>query len=486
MNGAGPARELREKMNSTSSPRRGLIPRHLRPSAIFASVVSFILHPFLTAAPTRAENGPRPAAHSISAFIEKVVTFVVPKTLRDLMSFKTADRIAHQLAHDVLEDVSGDEPKGPPHAHVPGEQESPTDPRVVRPPPVTMRDDVPVLTVGGAAGMPDPTMRIVRLPLQAGTVESDIMVWEGRPGIGDVKQVLVMVSGNPGIVDFYNDFLSDVHTFLGKRIAIVATGHIGHSTTLPAPDSDVFSHTLAEQVEAKIALVRQAMEWYPSASIYIAGHSIGAWISSQVLKALEDEPRIKGLYCLFPTLEDIVNTPNGVRQHRMFKPPWRNLLAGLISSLRLALPTDALVDLVARLSSQPPEYARITALRLAGYSTVLSALIMSDDEMSAVAALDRDFFARNAHRVRGYYSTRDAWAPLAHYRNLRSVFPPEHLERLQLDPYQLPHAFVLDRGDAEHVAGVVAGWLKEDLGEDEEVRSLRSVRSGWSREDDEE
>ena len=83
--------------------------------------------------------------------------------------------------------------------------------------------------------------------------------------------------------------------------------------------------------------------------------------------------------------------------------------------------------------------------------------------MRDVAELDADLFRRNAGRIRGYYSTRDSWAPLAHYHDMRAVLEPlGEQERMELDPYQLPHAFVLDSNDTEHVAAIVADWLQKD------------------------
>jgi hypothetical protein len=111
---------------------------------------------------------------------------------------------------------------------------------------------------------------------------------------------------------------------------------------------------------------------------------------------------------------------------------------------------------------------------------------MSDDEMRDVARLDSELFKRNAGRIRGYYSTRDAWVPVEHYHATRKVLEPTGMmDRMELDKYQLPHAFVLDSHDAEWVAGVVAGWIREDSGWGEKDE-VRSARSGWSGDMDEE
>lgn len=502
-------------------------------SSWVASLIMITLGPFLSAAPgvpqhaSSGRSGSPVNAYPVSstttnqtnnnqtngvlAFLLRLVNFVVPKSIRELMSFKMVDRVSHQLAQDVLEDMALEDTKEtegqgePKDKYVAGKQESASDPRVVRPPSV----EIPIRDGNASEGI----LRIVELELPSGPAEVDVLYWHPRltdsnsksrstdaQTNGNVQNVFLMISGNPGVVDFYNEFCTAVHSLLpGGDTAIFATGHIGHSTLLAPPPN--FGHSLAEQIEAKIALVQLLLKRYPDANIFLAGHSIGAWMASRVLAALESEPRIKSLYLLFPTLERIVETPNGQRQHKMFKAPYKQLLSFLIQAIRSAMPLDALTDLVGKLSHQPRNCAKITARRLLSYSTVYSALNMSDDEMREVDLLDSPLFQRNAGRIRGYYSTRDSWVPLEHYHHIRSILEPlGEQERMEMDLFQIPHAFVLDSGDAEWVAGVVARWIVEDSGRGgveegeregeeemagkEEVEEPVSPRSGWSAEED--
>ena len=66
-------------------------------------------------------------------------------------------------------------------------------------------------------------------------------------------------------------------------LAILALGHIGHSPVISVPQS-IDSCSLASQVES-VARVLDVLklEYGGTAKFGLVGHSIGAWISLQVL-----------------------------------------------------------------------------------------------------------------------------------------------------------------------------------------------------------
>ncbi|KAI9030208.1 hypothetical protein DFJ74DRAFT_764585 [Hyaloraphidium curvatum] len=398
--------------------------------------------------------------------VSKVLGYVVP----------AADRVAHALAHEVLPDFAGEETERVPHERGEDGQEWPTDPREVRPPRVPLPESPEKETM---FGMPEPSRRVVELPMERGTVDADMLVWEGRPDRGPVTDVLIMISGNPGIPDFYTPFLTHLHKLLHKRPAILSVGHIGHTTVLPAPSRSVFSGSLEEQTAAKVALVRLALAWFPAARVFLAGHSIGAWMATKVVTELEAEKRIAGCYLLFPTLEEIAATPNGVMLAPALRLPYRHLLSLLVSGVRLALPQPHLTSLVAHVSSQARDTASLVASHLLTYSTSLAALRLADDEMRLVRDLDSSFLFRNASQIRGLYSSRDFWCPVSHLRRARAAMPEEHRGRLEADEWQVPHAFVLEEGDAEWVAGCVARWMAADgaeVGARKEKEAVEEVK----------
>lgn len=64
-------------------------------------------------------------------------------------------------------------------------------------------------------------------------------------------------------------------------LAIVAKAHVGHTPEYCTVPSE--SHTgLSMQVESALEMIDVLRQTYPSARLIVAGHSVGAWITTQV------------------------------------------------------------------------------------------------------------------------------------------------------------------------------------------------------------
>ena len=108
---------------------------------------------------------------------------------------------------------------------------------------------------------------------------------------------------------FYPPFLSAIHsTRSSKSLAIIAHGHLGYGGFSEWPQA---SHIgLTAQVAALVELVDALVHEYgPETKLVLASHSMGAWLSTQVLK--ERPQIIASMLLLFPTISNIAQTPNG-------------------------------------------------------------------------------------------------------------------------------------------------------------------------------
>jgi len=138
------------------------------------------------------------------------------------------------------------------------------------------------------------------------------------PGTPNNHTVLLFVPGNPGLVDFYIPFLSALQERYqalvpeGKasQISIVAKAHLGHSPTLFASGCNKSGQTrtdLISQVESVVQIYDTIRQHHtnpepksqtPQATrVILVGHSVGAWISLQVLGVVKVLTR--GLICPF-------------------------------------------------------------------------------------------------------------------------------------------------------------------------------------------
>lgn len=90
--------------------------------------------------------------------------------------------------------------------------------------------------------------------------------------------------GNPGILDFYTQFLTALHNEDRTcTLAIMAHSHIGHS---PEIDNQRARHATDDSLSTHVQGALEAYDairyYYPEQTkIVLIGHSVGAWIALQ-------------------------------------------------------------------------------------------------------------------------------------------------------------------------------------------------------------
>jgi len=84
-------------------------------------------------------------------------------------------------------------------------------------------------------------------------------------------------------VEFYTPFLSELHERdTVSNIAILAHGHLNHAS-LPSPDARALDQSLLAQVQNAIeAFDALEAEFREHTRIIVIGHSVGAFIATQV------------------------------------------------------------------------------------------------------------------------------------------------------------------------------------------------------------
>ncbi len=178
-------------------------------------------------------------------------------------------------------------------------------------------------------------------------IPTKILTW--GDGVEELKcgqNLVVLIPGNPGISDFYEQFLAQLHENL--RMPVWMISHAGEyfsftfysSKNVPeiiVRTCDNFAscthrnffvclghespgildkihpgskrlYDLADQVEHKRAVIE---EFVPEGCrLYLIGHSVGAKITSELLRKPNVERKIEKCFMLFPTIERIGDTPN--------------------------------------------------------------------------------------------------------------------------------------------------------------------------------
>lgn len=349
----------------------------------------------------------------------------------------------------------------------------------------------------------------VRTPLRAvwnvANEPTETLWWPAKSKEGP-KTILLFVPGNPGLVEYYTDFLEEIYRNSGPLLEIYGgmsticrstreetfadcaiVSHLGHSVGphcyLQENPGKLYS--LQDQIEHKVncfdILRRDHNE--EDTTFILMGHSIGAYICAEVLKNRQTQP-IKRLIALFPTLRDIALTPNGisisVRKDRHFHefsgifstvlqrlitniPTW--VFAGAATGLSY-LSSPIKQRLVSLVTGQKEPCVRVTAHQLLDGSVIRNVIYMAKQEMESVRDLDHDFYTTHVNKFIIYYSRNDQWAPLDHYDYMKEKFPNHgnneekrechaygpgfkqssaFIADLYLCENDLPHAFILGR-----------------------------------------
>ncbi|CAJ0912944.1 3566_t:CDS:2 [Entrophospora sp. SA101] len=139
-----------------------------------------------------------------------------------------------------------------------------------------------------------------------------------------------MITGNPGLINYYTEFLSTIHNERNKNIDIIGVSNLGH---FHGPHNSKLEglYSLQDQINHKIQCFDKLHEKFSNngknnskVKFVLCGHSIGAHICSQVLKTRPNS-NIEHVYALFPTLQHIQKTPNGtmlsfIKENEVFFP----------------------------------------------------------------------------------------------------------------------------------------------------------------------
>lgn len=266
--------------------------------------------------------------------------------------------------------------------------------------------------------------------------------------------VLLFIPGNPGLSSYYIDFLHSIYTSLpsSSGVEILSVAHRGHAPLPPVGTNAVWGDnftnqtqaargygvSLGDQVRHKIAVLDAIRRQYPEkeTKVVLVGHSIGAWIVGEVIKARPGA--VQGAHLLFPTLAWIGRTPNA-RKIRVLMNPVSRVVLWLPLLVLSLLPLWALVWLIRLLTGQPGAAALATAELLTTKGAVYNALSMAKEEFSTVQGLGKDTiealnsFTQDGGAIRSYWEAEenDSWAPSW----IRSQVETElSLQRVNLPP----------------------------------------------------
>ncbi|KAF8384392.1 hypothetical protein PRIPAC_73534 [Pristionchus pacificus] len=277
------------------------------------------------------------------------------------------------------------------------------------------------------------------------------------------RVVILMIPGNPGNEGFYADFGERLLKNLMSRderaggsidrtYLFYTISHLNHVALPPELDGHAGAlkandrFLLDAQVQHKLNYVRDHL---PHATrVYLMGHSIGSYMMLRVLPYIVDDFNIKAAIALFPTVERMAVSPNGLRLRRVLAAlDSQDWLAKALTFWLNFLPVSAkrwLVGLNLRADGIPPCVAEAAA-ELLNVNVFRNIVHMSNDELENINEFDEATLLQHRELVHFLYGTTDGWVPIEYGMEMAERAPSGHVI---IDDKECEHAFVIKDGKA--------------------------------------
>ncbi|XP_062065006.1 lipid droplet-associated hydrolase [Lepus europaeus] len=279
------------------------------------------------------------------------------------------------------------------------------------------------------------------------------------------KLLIFIIPGNPGLSSFYVPFAKDLYCLTNKRFPVWIISHAGH--VLPPKDKKIVTtsegpnaqeikdiYGLSGQIEHKLAFLRTHVP--KEMKLVLIGHSIGCYISLQILKRAPELPVIRA-FLLFPTIERMSESPNG----RIATPLlcWFRYALYVISYLLFKPCPEKIKSLICKMSLQAMNVKNeFLQMNMLEPFCIANAVYLGGQEMMEVVKRDDETIKENLPKLTFYYGTTDRWCPKEYYEDIKKDFPEGDI---QLCEKNIPHAFIMNF--SKEMATTVGGWLREEL-----------------------
>ncbi|XP_018056446.1 PREDICTED: lipid droplet-associated hydrolase [Atta colombica] len=278
------------------------------------------------------------------------------------------------------------------------------------------------------------------------------------------KNIVLVITGNPGIPRFYEGFIKTLKSRLtSSDIPVWVVGHAGHvqppenlDIAMPSDQKWAECYGLTAQVQHKAEFIKRYIP--ENAHLHLIGHSIGAWCVLKLLKDNDIDKRIRKCYLLFPTIEYMADTPNGIffKTFVSHTAPILIFLSWIFTTMFPVTLQTFMIRTFGLFFGIPDRSVR--AVREMLDPRVLSRIInLAKEEIKYVKEADHETISKHADKLWLYYGTKDGWAPVKYYKAIISKHPGLNAQLCQRG---FQHTFVLkDDVDMGHI---ISDLINED------------------------
>ncbi|KAG2487206.1 hypothetical protein HYH03_014180 [Edaphochlamys debaryana] len=303
-----------------------------------------------------------------------------------------------------------------------------------------------------------------------GGVDTELL---GIDAKGSPVLQVVVFPGNPGSAQYFKPFMAALYDRLGGTADVLAVTHAGHDAET---EHGGRMWSLQEQIDHKLAFLREHVLLPGRPPVVLVGHSIGACMAVKSVAALEglrgapecfpglvqaqragQLPRIVKIVAVFPFFE--TNFPGNARQRRLRAiAPWYELL-GWVGALVTSLPWALTLGFVRLNAAMDPHAQELTA-RLLVRKTVRQAFYLAGWEFRDLSRpWDWGLLGELGGRLHVMGCEADTWMSREQYDAMCDRVPG-----LQATWHpDLRHAFCTSHRQsaaaADHIAGLTLTWL---------------------------
>ncbi|KAI5674421.1 hypothetical protein M9H77_14785 [Catharanthus roseus] len=268
---------------------------------------------------------------------------------------------------------------------------------------------------------------------------------------------VLLIPGNPGFISFYTDFLESLYELLGGNASVTGIAHVSH-TQKNWEQGKLFS--LQEQIDHKMSFIEQELKEV-EVPILLVGHSIGAYISLEMLR--RSQGKVTYCFCLYPFLA--VNT-NSSTQSIIRKLAMSHILCNIVSSIVALfgiLPVWVSKFLVKESLGKAWSSSAVDCLctQVLQYHAMRNVLFMAMTEFKELSETpDWAFMRENKSLISFLFGLDDHWGPL-HMLEEISKQVPDALIAVEEEGHS--HSFCCTEAGSSWVAQHVATLIKNHL-----------------------
>ncbi|XP_032673859.1 lipid droplet-associated hydrolase [Odontomachus brunneus] len=280
---------------------------------------------------------------------------------------------------------------------------------------------------------------------------------EEEPLPHSTKQIVLVITGNPGVPGFYENFIKAINSKLSFDTPVWIIGHAGHvqppedlAIAMPTNKKWRDHYSLTAQVQHKVEFIKTYVP--EDAELHLIGHSIGAWIVLNLLKDHDINKRIKKCYLLFPTIEYMAETNNGWIFHNIISrvaPLWI-FLSWIFTTIFPSFLQTCFISIFSFFNGIPTRYIK-TIQKMLNPKALYRIINLAVEELKYVKEADHETISKYSDKLWFYYGASDGWVPIKYYKNMISKHPNLNAQLCQRG---FKHSFVLKNDmDMGHIIG---------------------------------